>query len=76
MPDPAARRFPMREAVMTVENSGIASSFVSVPDMIRHHARCRPNRTAWIVGDTQVSWSAFDARVNQVANALIENGVQ
>lgn len=47
----------------------------TVVDMIRARARQTPQKEALVCGDERLNWSAFDARVNRVANALIARGV-
>ncbi|MCM2562811.1 acyl--CoA ligase [Lutimaribacter sp. EGI FJ00015] len=47
----------------------------TVNDMIRASARRNPARLAVVCGDTTRTWAQFDARANQVANALIALGV-
>ncbi len=44
-------------------------------DILRLHARWRGQRPVITVGATQLSWQAFDARTEQVANALIDMGI-
>ncbi|MFM0088801.1 class I adenylate-forming enzyme family protein [Paraburkholderia sediminicola] len=50
--------------------------FIAVPDMIRQWAERMPDHHAVISGELEVTWSAFDSRINMVANALIESGMQ
>ncbi|MCB1342845.1 MAG: acyl--CoA ligase, partial [Pseudooceanicola sp.] len=47
----------------------------TVVDMIRRAARQSPEKEALVCGDTRLTWAAFDARVNRVANALIARGL-
>ncbi|MDK3020168.1 class I adenylate-forming enzyme family protein [Pseudodonghicola flavimaris] len=49
---------------------------MSVVDMVRQAARDNPRAEAVVCGETRRSWEAFDARVNRVANALLELGLQ
>ncbi|MCU1426290.1 MAG: AMP-dependent synthetase [Actinomycetia bacterium] len=51
---------------------------LTLADVLRGHARARPDGLAVAddAADVQLSWRAFDRRVNQAANALRENGVQ
>ena len=46
----------------------------TVVDMIRASARRHPGGEALVCGDVRLSWGAFDARINRVANALIARG--
>lgn len=48
----------------------------SVVEMIRAAARDKPQAEAVVCGDTRLSWAAFDARINRVANALLAMGMQ
>ena len=48
----------------------------SLPDAIAAHAAARPDHPALICGDVRMSYREFDARINQVANALIAGGLK
>ncbi|MDH3633565.1 MAG: acyl--CoA ligase [Gammaproteobacteria bacterium] len=43
--------------------------------LIEHHARYRADHLAVIFADQRLSWSAFNGRVNQLANALQERDI-
>lgn len=45
----------------------------SLGDIVRYHARRRPDAIALRHGEAALSWAEFDRRTNQVANALIES---
>ncbi|MGD9893761.1 MAG: AMP-binding protein, partial [Dehalococcoidia bacterium] len=47
-----------------------------VSDFLRRAARLYPDRDAVVSGDLRLSYAAFGERVNQLANALHEIGVQ
>ncbi|MHA6265097.1 class I adenylate-forming enzyme family protein [Arenibacterium sp. CAU 1754] len=47
----------------------------TVVDMVRRAARIDPEKEAVICGDQRLSWAQFDARINQVANALLARGI-
>ena len=49
---------------------------MSVVDMVRAAARAQSGREALVSGDTRLTWEAFDARINRVANALLRMGLQ
>ena len=48
---------------------------ITLERLIGHHARYRGDHLAVIFGDQRLSWSAFNGRVNQLANALQERGI-
>jgi acyl-CoA synthetase (AMP-forming)/AMP-acid ligase II len=50
--------------------------FVSVSDTIRKWASRNPHRNFLITNERNVTWSDFDARLNKVANALLESGLE
>ncbi|MEQ6250032.1 class I adenylate-forming enzyme family protein [Sulfitobacter sp. HNIBRBA3233] len=43
---------------------------------IRANAAAHPEAPALVCGDTRLTWGAFDARINRVANALIGMGIR
>ena len=61
---------------MSVIDSSIAPADVSLVDMIRWHARTRPNHPAWLAEGIELSWQDFDRAVNRVAHALITRGIK
>jgi acyl-CoA synthetase (AMP-forming)/AMP-acid ligase II len=48
---------------------------LTLADVLRGHARARPDALAVADDEAQLSWYAFDARVNRCANALAAAGV-
>lgn len=48
----------------------------TVVDLIRESARKDPQKEAVVCGDVRLTWAEFDARVNRVANALLERGIE
>ena len=46
-----------------------------LPDIFRLHGRWRPTREAVICGETRYDWRTFNARLNQVANAALAEGL-
>jgi acyl-CoA synthetase (AMP-forming)/AMP-acid ligase II len=49
---------------------------LTIADVLRGHARARPDALAVADDDAQLSWREFDERVNRCANALLAAGVQ
>ncbi|MBA3654382.1 MAG: AMP-binding protein [Actinobacteria bacterium] len=49
---------------------------LTLADVLREHRRSYPQRTAVVCGDTRLTWPELDDRVNQLANALTEAGVE
>ncbi len=47
-----------------------------LPDIFRLHGKWRPNREAIVCGATRYGWRDFNARMNQVANAALAEGLQ
>lgn len=47
----------------------------TVVDMLRDVARKDPDKEALVCGNTRLSWAELDARVNRVANALLDRGM-
>jgi long-chain acyl-CoA synthetase len=43
--------------------------------LLPHHARYRPDHIAFVCGDERFTYSAFNAYVNKLANALLECGL-
>src|SRR5262249_32629729 len=50
--------------------------FEATPDMIREHARLRPDAIAVKCERHSITWGAFDRRLNKVARALLAHGVR
>jgi long-chain acyl-CoA synthetase len=48
---------------------------MNVGSMLSRHARYRPDRLALVFERTRLSFSALNARVNRLANALLRSGV-
>ena len=48
---------------------------ITLERLIEHHARYRADHLAVIFADQRLSWSAFNGRVNQLANALQERDI-
>ena len=44
-------------------------------DMIRGNSRKHPNKTAVVLGGTRYTYSQFNSRINQLANALLDMGM-
>ncbi|WP_121061467.1 class I adenylate-forming enzyme family protein [Chachezhania antarctica] len=49
---------------------------VTVVQLVREAARKHPEAEAVVCGDTRLNWAEFDARVNRVANMLLERGLK
>ena len=49
---------------------------MNIGSLLPSHARYRPNHTAVIFEDCRLSFRAFNARVNRLANALSNLGVK
>jgi acyl-CoA synthetase (AMP-forming)/AMP-acid ligase II len=49
---------------------------LNLSTIVPRHARYRPGHTGVVFGDTRLSWRAFDARVNRLANALLSLGLR
>jgi long-chain acyl-CoA synthetase len=47
----------------------------SLADVSREHRRSYPDRPAVVDGDLRLTWPQFDDRANQLANALVAEGV-
>ncbi len=47
----------------------------TVVDMVRASAAANPDRLALVCGDTRLTWTEFDARINRVANLLRARGL-
>lgn len=45
------------------------------PEVFRLHGRWRPTREAVVCGDLRLNWRDFNARINQVANAVLAEGL-
>ncbi len=48
---------------------------ITLERLIEHHARYRGDQLAVIFSDQRLSWTEFNARVNQLANALQGQGI-
>ena len=48
---------------------------VTLEKLIARHARYRRDRLAVVFGDERLSWAQFNARVNQLANAMQARGI-
>jgi len=48
---------------------------ITLEKLIDHHARYRGDRLAVIFDDQRLNWAEFNARVNQLANALQDRGI-
>jgi len=48
---------------------------LTIGDILREHARSYPTRLAAVDGEVRLTWPQLDARVNQLANALVADGV-
>jgi acyl-CoA synthetase (AMP-forming)/AMP-acid ligase II len=44
--------------------------------LLPRHARYRPDHLAVVLGDHRLTWRAFNARVNRLANALLREGLR
>lgn len=44
-------------------------------DVLREHRRSRPQQVAVVDGSVELTWPELDARVNQLANALLEKNI-
>lgn len=49
---------------------------ISLATLLDHHARYRPDHPAVIFEDQRLTYSQFNARVNKLANALLDLGIQ
>ncbi len=49
---------------------------LNVSDLLSTHAKFRCARTAFVCGESRVSWGEFDKRVSKVANTLLESGLK
>ena len=49
---------------------------MNLGNLTANHARFRPDHTAIVFEDHQLTWAAFNQRVNRLANALLETGIQ
>ncbi len=47
-----------------------------VTDVIATHSQLRPEKTAVVCGEERLTWAAFNARVDKVANALLSRGLK
>ncbi len=51
------------------------SDFAALPDLIRLHARARPDALALADAETRLTWAEFDALVDRVAAQLQREGI-
>jgi len=58
------------------EMSDGVPSFRSIGDLVREHARARPERPALVQGVDVLTWGALDALMDRVAASLQRDGVQ
>ena len=49
---------------------------LTLGDLLREHARSRPDVLAAVDGDVRLTYPQFDVRVNRLAHALHEAGVR
>ena len=49
---------------------------MSLAAALQRNAQCKPNKTAIICGDTQLTYAQFDALAGQVASGLVAKGLQ
>jgi monoterpene epsilon-lactone hydrolase len=52
------------------------ASFVDLSDAMAENARRWPQHPAVIEGERRLNWAEFDAQLNQMANALIAQGIR
>jgi long-chain acyl-CoA synthetase len=50
--------------------------FIAITDLLREHARERPEQTALINGNQSLSYAALDVKMNRVAAALQRDGLK
>ncbi len=50
--------------------------FFSIVDMVRLHGQSRPEDIAFMDRDTALTWKEFDEEINQLANALHQQGLK
>lgn len=48
---------------------------MNIGSLLPHHARYRPNHTAFVCGEERFTYSMFNAYVNKLANALLSCGL-
>jgi long-chain acyl-CoA synthetase len=48
---------------------------MNIGSLLPHHARYRPNHTAFVCGEERFSYRMFNAYVNKLAHALLANGL-
>ena len=51
-------------------------AYQTIPDLVRQHARARPERLAVVQGDTTLNYGAFDALMDRVAASLQRDGLR
>ncbi|WP_133511784.1 class I adenylate-forming enzyme family protein [Candidatus Thiosymbion oneisti] len=49
---------------------------MNIGNILPHHARFRPDRTALICGDQRLTYSELNQSVNQIANAIRTSGIR
>src|SRR6187455_2592619 len=48
----------------------------NLASLLERSARAYPDRTALVLGDTRLTYAQVDAAANQVANLLVERGIE
>ncbi len=48
---------------------------MNIGTLLPRHARYRPQHTALVFGDRRLSFQDLNARVNRLANTLLNNGI-
>jgi acyl-CoA synthetase (AMP-forming)/AMP-acid ligase II len=48
----------------------------SIVEVVRANAKAHPDKLALVCGQTRLTWAAFDAGINRVANLLLAQGMQ
>ena len=60
---------------MTTAAQLLEQPFSTMPDLIRAHAKERPDHVAIVDGDRRVTFAEFDALIDRAAAALQRDGV-
>jgi len=76
VPGAGSRLAPIAGRYGVAAMSSFASDLALLPEVLALHGRWRGAHTALIDGERQLSWEAFDALLNRVANGLHAIGVQ
>ncbi|MDP3618611.1 MAG: class I adenylate-forming enzyme family protein, partial [Ramlibacter sp.] len=53
-----------------------APPFCAIADLVRDHARVRPNQRALVQGERSVTWGQLDSMVDRIAASLQRDGVK